>query len=231
MDPGTGILVFLMCLTMITALSGRIGLCLILFAVIFVYAFIYVAILSDIGRRKEAIQDRMNQTPIRSIPAKIIRMRRKEEVSYDYYISFEATDGTRKKFAVDKKIFQELQKGDAGELIFLQDLFFSFTPEDKLPPAIYPQDAQHLPAKVAFKREKASHNGCFITFDTMERSSWEVRVSPQLYETCYEDEEGEIISQNGVFLGFLPQTAEILDPALFERNIPQQDGNGQMNGL
>ena len=109
MDLGARILVFLFFLTMIAGLSGRIGVCLILFAVIFVYAFIYVAILSDIGRRKEAIQDRMNQTPIRSIPAKIIRMRRKEEVSYDYYISFEGTEREKSLRSI-KKSFRSYRR-------------------------------------------------------------------------------------------------------------------------
>ena len=228
MDLGARILVFLFFLMMIAGLSGRIGVCLILFAVIFVYAFILTAISSDAAHRKKVVQDRMNQTPIRSFPAKIVRMHRKEEESFDYFITFQATDGSLKELAVDSDTYGMYNRGDTGNLIFLHDFCFSFTPEDKLLPAVYPQDAQHLTAKIYRKRKQCSPHSCYITFDTMERSRWKVRVSQQLYESCYEDEEGEIISQNGRFLGFVPQTAEILDPALFERNIPQQDGNGQM---
>ena len=199
------------------------------FGFAFMCCFAYRAFKSEVLSREKAAMERMNTTPILSFPARIIRMEKKKAESRDFFITFQSPDGAHKEFAVGERIYQQYQQGDTGELIFLNDLFFSFTPAGKPLPAVCTQDAQCLQAEIVSKREAESFESCFITFDTMERSGWEVRASPQLYETCYKDEAGEIISQNGQFLGFVPQVEEILDPAVFERCYPEQEPDDGQN--
>ena len=223
-----GLFVILFILMMIAGSAGMVEVFLFLFAACFLDIFILAAISSDDSRREKAIQERtMNTAPVRSFPAKIIRMYQKKEESFDYYITFEAPDGSQKELAVDENTYGVYNLGETGNLVYLHGFCFSFTREERPQPAVYPQDALFLPVKIIHKRKTASSRSCFITFETPE-AEWKVRVSPYLFETCCEGETGDLICRNGTFLGFDPAVEEILDPALFERNIPQQDGNVQM---
>ena len=236
MKLAKGIFLTLFFLMMITGFIGLGKVCFLMFFLCFVWSFFLLAIEAAGGKYTpllgEETQNQPDAAPVRSFPARIIRMHREKTKSFDYYITFQAPDGSQKELAVDENTYGIYNLGETGNLIFLYDFCLSFTHEGCPLPAVYPQNAQYLPVMIVHKRKKPSPCTCYITFETPECPNREMRVSPQFFETCYEGETGNLICQNGAFLCFDPAVAEILDPALFVRQYPEPEQDPtQMNGF
>ena len=233
MDLGTGILFFLICLMMISGFIGQGEIFLALFLISSIYGIAYHAVIKDKQSQENEEWKRKGGAPVRSFLARITHMLKRAEKCCEYFITFQAQDGSTKELAVDEQSYLLYDVGKAGELICMHDFFLSFTPAGCYRPAVQLQNAQCVQVKIVHKRRQDSFFSCCITFDTPQHSGLKMRVSTQCYEACCVGQTIWLICRNGTFLGFEQAAEEILDPALFERNIPQQepDGNGQMNGL
>ena len=171
--------------------------------------------------------------PVRSFPARIISKSRipaeaKPEKSFRYYITFRAADGSQKELAVDESTYMLRNIGTAGSLLFLRDLFFCFVPTGKPLPVTFPQDTQVIPVKIKKKRREEIPFICSMSFETPDIPRLEMDVDPMTYELFFEGDVVTVFSQNGEFRGLVPQIRplEDIDPALFVRRYPEQNGQG-----
>ena len=158
------LIILLMIATLITTSAGMTNASLILIFLYLMTFFIVFAIQFAADRKNKyqlkVTEERLEAAPVRSFPAKIVRMHRKEEESFDYYITFEAPDGSQKELAVDENTYGVYNPGETGNLVYLHGFCFSFTREERPQPAVYPQDALFLPAKIIHKRKTASSRLC-----------------------------------------------------------------------
>ena len=109
-----------------------------LFPLLFLIAVIVIVMN---GRKTE---DKLNDAaPVQTLTVRVAAKRVALPQGHtvpDYYMTFEAPDGSRLELQVDEQTYRAFREGEIGDLVYQRKRFLGFNPQELPYDAQYPQD-------------------------------------------------------------------------------------------